>query len=383
MEFDEINIHKIKSLLKLKIKSSYWEKNIYSYVYNINKNRFKFINFSTFFSSIKDITDLTIFFLINEEISNSIKRLPIKELLDKIEDDSELFEININNRNALDEELKSDIFCDFEDLFKNKFNEILNSQLFDFCINIFSSFEFWISNLYEIYEQEAKEYYTESKKQKCKELIEKYNDSSLDNNEEIFFKIFNLNNFVSFPDKINFIFKKLNKNIYEEKYLRNIKKDKELIEFFRMCRNTIHNLGIYNGKDKDFEFNDVIYKLENKKGLFLENQSNFILMLSELIDIYATLLRSLDNDYKIINSSIQKNECSVSIGILKLMIRDTIYGEQKKYTSEEYNLILKNYNKLGIDEKMFNKIELFIQNKKNDITNFDEFIIKILSSDLR
>lgn len=382
-EFDEINKDKIKSLLKLKIKSSYWEKKVSSFVYEINRNKFKFVNISTFFSSINDITDLSIFFLINEEISNSIKRLPIIKLLNEIENDSKLFEININNKNNnLCEEFKDDIFYEFEDLFKNKFNEILNSQLFDFNINIFSSFEFWISKLYENYEKEANEYYIKSREEKCKQLIEKYKDSSTDNKEEILSKILNLNTFVSFPDKINFIFKKLDKNKYEKLFHRNIKKDKELIDFFRICRNTIHNLGIHNGKDKNFEFNKIMYKLENEKALFIDNQSNFILMIGELIDIYATILFSLDDDSKI-SCAMKINECSISIEILKLMIQDSIYSSQELDTDEEYNLILKNFNKLGIDEKMFNKLSLFIQNKKDDIVNFDEFFVEILSSKLR
>jgi hypothetical protein len=130
---------------------------------------------------------------------------------------------------------------------------------------------------------------------KYKNLIKRYNDvENKEEKDEILSKIIKLpGNFISFVDKINFIFKKIDAN----KYKREIKKDIELINFIRILRNNIHNIGLYNGKDKIFKFSDIEYKLEKAKPLYIPQHTEMIKMYGELIDIYALIVLSLDKNY--------------------------------------------------------------------------------------
>ena len=59
-------------------------------------------------------------------------------------------------------------------MFVWKYNEILNSQLYDFSISIFSAFENWISSLYKDLGNPNEKSLLECKKKKIEKLIQQY-----------------------------------------------------------------------------------------------------------------------------------------------------------------------------------------------------------------
>jgi len=351
-KFDKNNCEKIAELLKLKDKCFKYEKLIFGEdIYNINKNNWSFIYYHNFFSTIRDIVDVSLMFLINEEISNSIQRDSIFELIDEISN-------NYYNFDHKD---------DLKDLFVNRFNEILNSQLFDFQVSIFSTFEYYISKLVD--EDEINSEIVKSRRDKYKNLIKKYND--VENEEEkdrSLNKIINLpGSFISFVDKINFIFKKIDVN----KYKREIKRDKELIDFIRILRNNIHNIGVYNGKDKIFKFNNIEYKLENGKTFYVPQHSEMIRMYGELIDIYAFIVLSIKIDGSVLIDLEIDIEAS---NIFKTIILDIYLSKDKIH----YELTINNLDKIIRNKEKSIRIFNFLMELEKDIKN--EEVMKIVLS---
>ncbi|HHH54384.1 MAG TPA: hypothetical protein ENK91_12055 [Bacteroidetes bacterium] len=80
-KFDKNNKDKIASFLEVKDKCFFCEKQLLGNLFQINNNNWKFIYYHSFFSLIRDVSDLSLFFLINEEISNSIERKPYPDLI--------------------------------------------------------------------------------------------------------------------------------------------------------------------------------------------------------------------------------------------------------------------------------------------------------------
>ncbi len=259
--FDTINKDKIGALLNLKDKCHFYEMDLFNQFSCINNNNWNFIYYHSFFSLVRDITNLSLFFIINEEISNTIERKPFEDLFSDI----------IFNRHCKDEilingkklKLLSNIipfrYMETTDLLIWKYNEILNSQLYDFSISIFSAFENWISSLYKELNNPNEKSLLESKKKKIEKLIQQYNEPTINNKDEILDKMIKLNSYISFPDKLNSIFSIIDKNEYEKN--RDIKKDKEIINFLRVSRNTVHNSGIHEGKYLSLESNGKKYVL--------------------------------------------------------------------------------------------------------------------------
>ena len=52
---------------------------LFNQYFCINNNNWKFIYYDSFFSLVRDVTDLSLFFIINEEISNTIERKPFED----------------------------------------------------------------------------------------------------------------------------------------------------------------------------------------------------------------------------------------------------------------------------------------------------------------
>lgn len=378
-KFDKNNKDKIASFLEVKDKCFYYEEKLLGNLFQINNNNWKFIYYHSFFSLIRDVSDLSLFFLINEEISNSIERKPYPDLIidiitnghykNSITINEKKIDFNINKIKQTTDELK--------ELLVWKYNEILGSQLLDFSTSIFSAFEFWISKLYEKYCNEIKEKMLNSRKQKYKKLIDKYN--LLDENEEekdkILIKIIKAQGiYFSFPDKLNSIFKVINKEKYTQS--RNIQKDKDLIDFLRASRNTIHNTGIHIGKNLNFEFNGTIYKLLNNKPQFIQNHSDMILMYGELIDIYANILYSIEDIE--IQVYIKEEQSEQDLNIFNMMINGYVL-DKNNLNQEEQELVFSNFKKIIPNEDKVIKLLDFLGNMQD--INENDLLLKTLCAD--
>ena len=78
------------------------------------------------------------------------------------------------------------------------------------------------------------------------------------------------------------------------KRLQDIKKDKEIITFLRVSRNTVHNSGIHEGGNLSLELNGKKYELIAGKPRF-SHHIDMILLHCELVDIYANILNSIND----------------------------------------------------------------------------------------
>ncbi len=373
--FNTINKDKIGALLNLKDKCYFCEMELFNQYFCINNNNWNFIYYDSFFSLVRDVTDLSLFFIINEEISNSIKRKPFEDLLsDIILNKHYKDEIYINGKKIkLSFTKLKHTYIELQDLFVWKYNEILNSQLYDFSISIFSAFENWISILYKELDNPNEKSLLESKKKKIEKLIQQYNESAINNKDKILAKMMKLNSYISFPDKLNSIFSIVDKNEYEKN--RDIKKDKEIITFLRVSRNTVHNSGIHEGGNLSLELNGKKYELIAGKPRF-SHHIDMILLHCELVDIYANILNSI-NDIPFDNF-IKEQKNQHTFEIFNKFILNYKYG-RNNLTEESKNLFLKNLKKIVLGEDKANKILNFLDSHDG---NKDTILTDTLSADL-
>lgn len=373
--FDTINKDKIGALLNLKDKCHFYEMKLFNQFSCINNNNWDFIYYHSFFSLVRDITDLSLFFIINEEISNTIERKPFNALFtDIILNKHCKDEIFINGKKLkLFSNNITHKYMETTDLLIWKYNEILNSQLYDFGISIFSAFETWISHLYKEFDNPNEKSLLESKKKKIGKLIQQYNEATINNKDEILAKMMKLNSYISFPDKLNSIFSIVDKNEYEKN--RDIKKDKEIITFLRVSRNTVHNSGIHEGGNLSLELNGMKYELITGEPRF-SHHIDIILLYGELVDIYANILNSIKDIPFTIYIKEQKNQHILKI--FHKFILDYKCAE-KNITEESKNLILRNLKKIVLEEDKANKILNFLDSHDG---NKDTILIDTLSADL-
>lgn len=377
--FDKNNKNKIGSLLELKDKCYYYEEDRFTFLFNINKNNWSFIYYHSFFSLVRDISDLSLFFIINEEISNSIKRKPFDDLMiELITNKHYKNEIFVNEKSIKFNEKKlKHTYNELQDLLIWKYNEILNSQLFDFSNSIFSAFEFWIAKLFDKLSNDSDTENTliNSRKDKYIKLIEEYNQCNEEDKSKILTKIMKLQGlYISFPDKINNIFKLLNKDKYIKN--RNISDDKRLIDFLRTSRNTIHNVGFHHGKDMNFEFNGKKYELIQDKAQFIENHNDMILMYGELVDIYANILVSIDDIT--VEDYVKEEKDEQTFQFFNKVILDYMSNENI-ISKKDKKLILKNLKKIVLQDDKAKKILDFLDNKQN--CN-DNIVFEVLSANI-
>ena len=373
--FNTINKDKIGALLNLKDKCYFYEMELFNQYFCINNNNWNFIYYDSFFSLVRDVTDLSLFFIINEEISNSIKRKPFEDLFSDIilnkHYKNEIF-INGKKIELFSNKLKH-TYIELQDLFVWKYNEILNSQLYDFSISIFSAFENWISSLYKDLGNPNEKSLLECKKKKIEKLIQQYNKPTTNNKDEILAKMMKQNSYISFPDKLNSIFRIVDKNEYEKN--RDIKKDKEIITFLRVSRNTVHNSGIHEGENLSLESNGKKYELITGEPRF-SHHIDMILLYGELVDIYANILNSI-KDINLLNY-IKEEKNEHTLRIFRKFILD-YKSDKSNITEESKNLILRNLKKIVLEEDKANKILNFLDSHDG---NKDTILIDTLSADL-
>lgn len=305
LNFQHGNKSRIGALLSLKDVCSYYESlHFHHIVEELGFPQVR-VNIISFFSHVKNICEQSLMFFICSEVSNSIEARPIHGLIDSLIKEG-YYDGTINvqgKQKKIDFSSFNDSLENLRDLFVNRYDNTVGSHMLDFQISIFSAFECWITKLCEHYKNEMDETYTRSRISKSEELLKEYEKLLKNENnnpdENRCKHIQNLRkipgDFISFPDKFNFILKKLNKNNYS----RDIKSDRELVNFLRAARNSVHNGGIHHGNDITFTHNGISHKLINKKGMYSDNYNTLIDLCAALVDIYESILSSLKSEVRL------------------------------------------------------------------------------------
>lgn len=335
-QFDSNQCNLLKSLLDLKETCFFWEKNFLGEAfYNTNQNQYSFLYYQSFYSSFRDVIDLVIFFLVNEEISNSTGRSGFEKLLKQV------LTIDTSKRNFYSNEKH---FRDLKYLFINHYNSMLGSMMLDFTVSSFSTFENWINYLFESdLCKEQKNLIIESREKNIRNVLV---DKS--NIEEKLNKIMKLRtgNFFSLPDKLECIYKMINDN--KRKYKEDWKNDKEIIDFLAARRNTVHNQGIHRGKDKVREVNNKKFILREGSPYNTNSWIDDIKILEELIRIYTNLLDSIPKETrrKNINSFIIPQCDYTKISILTKVIIDYLpyLDSSNEYQKDMLNTLMSEFN---------------------------------------
>lgn len=183
-------------------------------------------------------------------------------------------------------------------LSSNHFNELFTSFLYDFFINFWSNFENTITLLCDTIDEQIKNELKESNWKKIKKIL-KESLNNFENSEEILLEIsknkenFIKKQFVSFSDKINYIFK-----IIKSDYNRDINEDKKVLDFGSKMRNTIHNNGKNKGKNIELEIKGKKIILEQNKEAYYENFKDIFHIIDEIIDICATIIKAFKKQIK-------------------------------------------------------------------------------------
>ena len=293
LEYQDGNKHRIGAFISLMDICNYYEYK--HFVSNAEELGFpeKTVQIISFFGHVNTICEQSLMFFICSEISNSVQARPYGALLKQIfEQDYYKKTIIIDGEPVrLPLEFIEQSLNSLQDLFVNRYDQTVGSHILDFNISMFSSFEHWITKLAENYENEMVEKYTLSRLKKCQKYLEAYECSNTKEDKEKYLKKLRTvpGNYLSFPDKFNFVLSKID----DKNYPREKQKDKELIEFLRISRNTIHNGGIHKGKDTEYIHGDIIHRLQKNKPMYHKDYNDLIKLYAEVIEIYNAIISSL------------------------------------------------------------------------------------------
>lgn len=238
--------------------------------------------YSNFFSAISNQIDLLLVYFINDEISASLhNRGPITELRNELINEFYKDEDTLKLKYAEN---------DLIDLFANRTDFIIGSSFFDFKVNTFSAFEYYIDELYE--ELISIESRSDKKEKELVKLIGRYNsESDLDKKKFALEKIKGMNFYISSAEKISYVLSKCEMEKNERA------KIKEFLDYYRSQRNTVHNLGIHKGKPQAIVVKGIEINLEQDRPSFTSNHNSAIFACQRLMEIYELMLSRVRNIY--------------------------------------------------------------------------------------
>ncbi|MHA6195038.1 hypothetical protein ACX3YG_11775 [Pseudomonas wadenswilerensis] len=293
--FDDNHKKIIAAFMVLKNKATILEKHTLRGNYQINKNRLPFIEIRNYYAALRDVCDLPIVFMVNEELSNTAARHLCPELLiDMMEERLLTPGVQVDGKPAtlVHEDFEASL-SDIRALFVDRINGMVGSLMLDFTVSVFSCFEHWITKLYDGYAERLEAAYERSRKDKVVKLLERYGMLKSDEERSKCLKeMLDVRGpYRSFPDKINALYKLAD----EKKYGRNINHDKDIIRFLGACRNTVHNSGLHRNGSLQITCNGITYFLETDRPWYTDSYPQSIALLGELSDIYSHLIRSLDD----------------------------------------------------------------------------------------
>lgn len=231
-----------------------------------------------FFMSISDQIDPIIIYFINDEISASLdERGPLKDLMIEIFNE---FYTKENDRKLIyaNEDLK--------DLFMNRTDFIIGSNILDFQINTFSVFETYIDDIY--VKLTSKTPRTSKKEENLIKLISQYaNEYELEKKEIILHKIKKINFYVSSSEKIDYVLSKCKVNKERKNEM------KAFLDYYRSQRNTVHNLGFNKGKAQSVIVEGIAIEMNEGKASYTSDRNSAIYACRKLINIYEEILASI------------------------------------------------------------------------------------------
>lgn len=332
-EFDENNCALIGGFLALKEMCFFYEKHFLSEVFfNTNLNKFDFIYYRSFYSDFRDVCDLPLFFLINEEISNAHGRDHLPKII------KQAFKSKSFTTYFQDEEKpqrEEHQYKDIIELLKYRYNGIVGSAMLDFTVSSFSVFDRWINVLYEKACSNHKEKIINSRVEKISVQLKKYKQSSEEHSaEEISKKILSIpGKFISLPDKINGIYELIDK----KSYVRDFRKDIDIIDFLSKKRNTVHNLGEHRGQNQTITVDEIDHELSTGKPAHSASWLNSLELIGHLLKIYTELLSSIPNKADFVDSFIEQKLDGLAITVLTLTINDFLgqHGLKAEWTARK------------------------------------------------
>ena len=285
----------IAAFMALKNKANLLEKHTLRGNYQISKNRLPFIEVHNYYALLRAVCDLPIVFMMNEELSNSAARHLCPELLVEMIEERHLTpSVQVDGKPAaLEHEDFEASLSDIRALFSDRINGMVGSLMLDFTVSVFSCFEHWITKLYDGYAEKLEAAYEKSRKDKVVKLLERHGEAKLDEDRSKYLnEILSVRGpYRSFPDKINALYKMVDKQTYG----RDINHDKDIIKFLGACRNTVHNSGLHRKDPLQITCNGITYFLKADRPWYSASYPQSIALLGELADIYSHLIRSLDD----------------------------------------------------------------------------------------
>ncbi|EHR1165428.1 hypothetical protein KS876_004537 [Vibrio parahaemolyticus] len=296
LEYQHGNKHRIGAFLSLINVCSYYESKHFLYEAEELGYPKKPILIGSFFGHVKAVCEQSLMFFICSEVSNAVQARPLGALLEQLLKEG-YYDKTIQIQGTK-HELTSDSFeksfDSLQDLFVNRYDQTVGAHILDFNISMFSSFETWIAKISDCYEREMTEKYTLSRLNKCREYLNNYEQAKTEEEKTKYFNRLRTvpGNYLSFPDKLNFVMEKAKENNYP----RNLKRDREIIDFLRISRNSVHNGGIHKGNDLELTYKGVTHSLKKNKPMYHEDYNNLIDLYSEVIDMYDAIITVLKDD---------------------------------------------------------------------------------------
>ena len=185
------------------------------------------------------------YFLMKDEMSESVKNFPLDSLCKGISE---------NNVNEYIENHKYMVY-----LIKDKSNDMLVGQIYDFYVGMWNLFESSINALTKRYEPAIRR-----------------NNTNL--------------RFISIKKRVEYLFN------YVRDYSRSRNDDQKVLNFAREFRNTIHYNGIYLKNDMDVVIKGHRFELKNGEGVFFECYQDIMIIINEIFDIYCEIMRCVVSD---------------------------------------------------------------------------------------
>lgn len=358
--FDKNNIDLISSFLNLKDSCYTFEKHFLGKDFHqTNLNKLSFISYSSFYSSFKDVCDLPLFFLLNEEVSNEHERDFVPEiLLEAI--NSEKFKSMYDKESGSKSHGGNIHIEEIRHLLSQNYNQIVGSMMLDFSVSSFSVFEYWIDYFYNKLCQNHKHEILQKRRNEKRIIIEK----NKDNIDVCLDKISKIpGDFISFPDKLSGVLSFVKK----ENYKRDLKHDRKIIDFLSKKRNAVHNLGIHRGADYELQHKGVDFVLKQDEPIKCDSWVDCLAITGELIKIYTAIIASIDLEERQVESFVEPRIDNLAIEILSKSINECfIFCDDNEESVSIFKGML--VNKFGFDEESSIK---FIDNIKNNKENLD------------
>lgn len=237
--------------------------------------------YSNFFTTISDQIDPILVYFINDEVSASLlERGPLRMLIEEVIED------HYSNEHFKRLQYAK---ADLPNLFANKTDFIISSNLLDFKVSTFSAFEKYVEELYD--KLLLANPRSNKKEKELVKLIVRYSESDSEKDKvSILGKIKKISFYVSGAEKIEYVLSK--SDIKKEE----IDETRTFLKFYRSQRNTIHNMGFHRGEYQSVTVKNIEIVLDNGKPSYTENHNSAIFACHKLMNIYEEMYTSITGE---------------------------------------------------------------------------------------